>query len=99
MIGFTLNWKGLSSSLSTKSMSSTGYVENEEGMKRDPVFSRVAMKAIEQSIRTFWVFLKTENNKRATWKLTSHLWAQSQVEDPNDLKRLDDLRKTLLKVR
>lgn len=79
-------------------MSSTGYVENEEGMKRDPVFSREAMKAIEQSIRTFWVFLKTEN-KWASWKLNSHLWAHSQVEDPKDLKRLDDLRKTLLKVR
>lgn len=78
---------------------STGYVEQEkDGMKPDPVFAREVMKAIEKSIKTFWVFLKTEN-RRHSWKFKGLLLAHSQVEDPMDLARLADLTKALQKVR
>ncbi|XP_077214217.1 uncharacterized protein LOC143849052 [Tasmannia lanceolata] len=75
----------------------SGYVEEEkEGMKSQATFSKEVLKVIEKSIRTFWVFLKTDS-KKSSWKFKELLWAYPKVEDPKDLQLLADLKKALQK--
>ncbi|CAI9109712.1 OLC1v1009586C1 [Oldenlandia corymbosa var. corymbosa] len=54
------------------------------------------LKIIENCIKVFWVFLKS-NTKKSTWKLNNST-THPPIEDPRDLELLYDLRKTVRKV-
>ncbi|KAK9272000.1 hypothetical protein L1049_002369 [Liquidambar formosana] len=75
----------------------SGFFEEEkDGMKGEAMNVGEVLKAIEKCIRTFWVFVNTDN-KKVWWKFRTSLWSYPPVEDPRDLELLADLAKKLQK--
>lgn len=74
----------------------SGYFEEEnEGLKGESMRARDVLAAIENSIRAFHIFIKTED-KKSWWKFRSSLWTYPQVvEDPINLQVVADLTKQL----
>ncbi|GMN42230.1 hypothetical protein TIFTF001_011451 [Ficus carica] len=71
--------------------------ENKEEMKGQGTNVKGVLRAIEECIEAFWLFVKTdEMSKKSWWKITSS-WALPPVEDPRDLELLADLTKRLQK--
>lgn len=58
---------------------------------------RDVLKAIDQCIDVFWLFVKTDNSK-SRWKFRSPFSTYPLVEDPRDLPLLNELIKKLQKV-
>ncbi|XP_031396237.1 uncharacterized protein LOC116207440 isoform X2 [Punica granatum] len=54
-------------------------------------------KAMENCIKAFYLFVKTDKDK-SWWKLKSSLWSYPPVEDPRDLQLLDELTERHQKV-
>lgn len=75
--------------------------EEKEDMEGESISVKKVLKAIEKCIHAYWVFVRRENNKKPWWKLkSSHLWGgYSSVENPRDLKPLDDVTRNLQKVK
>ncbi|XP_062106645.1 uncharacterized protein LOC133817987 [Humulus lupulus] len=55
------------------------------------------VKAIEDCIQAFSVFVKTDNIKKSWWKIKNSPWTYPPVEDPRDLELLAELNKRLQK--
>ncbi|CAA3013814.1 uncharacterized protein LOC111381531 isoform X2 [Olea europaea subsp. europaea] len=74
-----------------------GYVEEENGtISGEPIRASEAFKALENCIKAFWLFAKSDN--KPLWKFKSILTIYSpRVEDPKDLELFYDLIKDLQK--
>ncbi|CAK9186085.1 unnamed protein product [Ilex paraguariensis] len=73
----------------------SGYMEEEkEGMNGEAMRVTEVLNAIENCVKAFWLYIKTDKRK-PWWKIKSFLWTYPPVEDPSDLKLLADLTKTL----
>ncbi|KAL5582277.1 hypothetical protein UlMin_014719 [Ulmus minor] len=66
--------------------------EKEEGANL-----KEALKAIEECIQAFWMFVKADNSKKPWWKARSSSWTCPPVEDPRDLELLAEVTKRLQK--
>ena len=71
--------------------------ENKGEMKEERVDAKEVLKAIEECIQAYWMFVKTDS-KKSWWKFSSSLWSNPPVEDPRDLELLADLTNRLQKV-
>ncbi|PON38704.1 Ribosomal protein [Trema orientale] len=88
----------LRSLLQVPAVSVKGFMENDkEDMKGEGTNLNQVLKAIEECIQAFSVFVKTDNIKNTWWKIRNSSWTYPPVEDPRDLELLAELTKRLQK--
>lgn len=71
--------------------------EDKGEIKEERINVKEVLKAIEECIQAYWMFVKTDS-KKSWWKFCSSLWSNPSVEDPRDLELLADLTNRLQKV-
>lgn len=71
--------------------------EDKGDIKEEGINVNEVLKAIEECIHAYWMFVKTDS-KKSWWKFSSSLWSNPPVEDPRDVELLADLTKRLRKV-
>lgn len=76
-----------------------GYVETDEIMG-DVTEATIVLKAIENSIDAFCLFVKTEemNPQKTWWRIRSAKWTFQSLEDPRDFNLLCDITNSIQKV-
>lgn len=68
-------------------------------MKGEVTNLNLVLKAIEECIQAFSVFVETDNSKKSWWKIRISSWTYPPVEDPRDLELLAELTRRLKKVK
>uniref|UniRef100_A0A803RC47 Ribosomal protein L34Ae n=1 Tax=Cannabis sativa TaxID=3483 RepID=A0A803RC47_CANSA len=88
----------LKSLLQVPAVSVKGLKEyDKEEMRGEGTNLNQVLKAIEDCIQAFSLFVKTDDIKKPWWKIKNSPWAYPPVEDPRDLELLAQLNKRLQK--
>lgn len=71
--------------------------EESKRMGGEGIRATQLLEAIDNCIKAFWLYLKTDNQK-SLWKYMGIWRTHPPVEDPQDLELLYNVTKTLHKV-
>ncbi|XP_020520262.1 uncharacterized protein LOC18422255 [Amborella trichopoda] len=71
-----------------------GYLQGVERSTEKTMTPEELVRVIEDSIKTFWAFIKTDS-KCSSWNLQGLFFTHPRVEDPRDLEVLSDLKRRL----
>ncbi|KAK1383613.1 Ribosomal protein L34Ae [Heracleum sosnowskyi] len=77
----------------------SGYVEEKDEIMGEVMEARVVLKAIENSINAFCLFVKTEelDPHKSWWRTRSVKWTYQPLEDPRDFNLLCDITNSIKK--
>lgn len=77
-----------------------GHAEEKNEIRGEAMEAPVVLRAIENSINAFCLFVKTEelDPQKPWWRLSSVKWTFQPLEDPRDFNLLCDITNSLQKV-